>query len=222
MPLGGDGNGRACEGAENLRVRAVQRGSRRTAHTSLDRCFLPVTCGQRRADAGKRGLRGGQSARKEGLLVAGRIYALLNGSGGKTESVGKMHVVEQAEAGLAAHAVLPDGRKSGLMPPRNFVGKIVERSILFDRAAESGARLYAGVGWIGNGAEGVYRLKIPVTQVAEYVAVKSVRSRARDRPEGFLLHDAGLLSAVGQHRGLVVVAGPALVVAAALQLRLRP
>ena len=94
-----------------------------------------------------------------------------------------------------SEVVCADVGESCLMPPRNFVGKIVIGFVFLDRPAESRARLHPRVSRIGNRAERIHRLKIPVAQVAEHVAVKFIRSRACDDVH----HSAGGTAILRRH-----------------------
>ncbi len=60
------------------------------------------------------------------------------------------------------------------MPARSFVRKVVIRLILLDRSAKSYAALHAGVRGIGDSAERIHSLELPIAQVSEHVAVKFV------------------------------------------------
>src|SRR4029077_9935906 len=75
---------------------------------------------------------------------------------------------------------LPDAGKSGLVPPRGFVGEVVVSLVFLDRSPKSNAALYPRVRRIRNRAEWIHRLKITVAQIAEHIAMESIRSRARD------------------------------------------
>ena len=66
------------------------------------------------------------------------------------------------------------------MAAGDFIGKVIVRFVFLDRAAECDARLHAGVGRIGRGAEGIDGLEIAVAQVSVNVAVKIVRAGAGD------------------------------------------
>src|SRR6185437_11768956 len=69
---------------------------------------------------------------------------------------------------------LPNARKSGLMPARDFVRKEIESLVFFNRPTERRSRLHPRVSRIGHIAEGIHRLKIAVAQISEDIAMKSV------------------------------------------------
>ncbi len=66
------------------------------------------------------------------------------------------------------------------MPSCDFIREIVISLIFLDRAAKGRSCLHPRVGRIGNRAEWIHRLKIPIAQIAVNVAMKIIRSGASD------------------------------------------
>ncbi len=98
----------------------------------------------------------------------------------RAEGKSQRRSIEILQAVISNVAGWRDAGKSGLVPPRNFVRKIKIGFIFLDRPAKRRARLHARVSRIWHSAEGIHRLKITVAQISKHVAVKIVRSRARD------------------------------------------
>ena len=77
------------------------------------------------------------------------------------------------------------------MAARDFVREVVKSLVLLDRPAKRRSSLHPRVSRIGNRAERIHRLKIPVAQISVDVAVKIIRSGAGDD-----IHHAARRSAI--------------------------
>ena len=66
------------------------------------------------------------------------------------------------------------------MPSRNLIREVIKSLVLLQSAAEGDPGLHARVCGILYRAERIHRLKVSISQISIYIAVKLVRPRARD------------------------------------------
>src|ERR1022692_3695941 len=66
------------------------------------------------------------------------------------------------------------------MAASDFIGEVIVSLVLLDGTAKRSACLHPGIGRVRNGTEWIHCLEIAVAQESEDVAMKVVRSRARD------------------------------------------